>query len=229
MFERRAITLRMVFSVHSMEQEGENTMFQGVLLVVALSLDSFLTSLAYALRHISIPLKSAMVIAGISAGFLALSFALSTQFIQYLSPWIASFCSALVFAVLSVYSFFQSAIKGILKKNRQGITLRYGSIQIVLDIYLDEEKADQDHSKTLSVKEAIYLAVTLSFDSLFSGLALGFTLTYPFMIVCLDFLIALFSIYLPALCTRRFIAECSFDFGWLSAILFALLCILQLV
>ena len=49
-------------------------MFQGILLVIVLSLDSFLASLAYAARQIHIPLKSAIVIAGISAGFLGLSF-----------------------------------------------------------------------------------------------------------------------------------------------------------
>lgn len=204
-------------------------MLQGILLVVVLSLDSFLTSLAYAVRQIRIPIKSAMVIAGVSAGFLGISFLLSSQLIQLIPSWVASLWSAVVFAALSIFSFFQSAIKRIIRKNRQGITLHYGSIQIVLDIYLDEEKADQDHSKTLSVKEAFYLAVALSFDSLFSGLALGFSLTHPLWIVCFDFVIAMFSIYLPALCMKHFLSSCSFDLGWLSAILFAVLCILHFV
>ena len=160
-------------------------MFQGILLVIVLSLDSFLASLAYAARQIHIPLKSAIVIAGISAGFLGLSFLLSAQLSSILSPWIASLCSGIVFASLSVYALFQSAIKRLLRRKSRGIRLRYGGIRIVLDVYLDEEKADQDRSKTLSVREALYLAVALSFDSLFSGLALGLFFPHPFLICLL--------------------------------------------
>ena len=202
-------------------------MFQGILLVIVLSLDSFLASLAYAARQIHIPLKSAIVIAGISAGFLGLSFLLSAQLSSILSPWIASLCSGIVFASLSVYALFQSAIKRLLRRKSRGIRLRYGGIRIVLDVYLDEEKADQDRSKTLSVREALYLALALSFDSLFSGLALGLFLPHPFWIVAVDFGIALLSIALPTLCAHR-LYRCDLpDLDWLSAILFALLAILR--
>ena len=172
-------------------------------------------------------MKSAVVIAGISAGFLGLSFLLSAQLSSILSPWIASLCSGIVFASLSVYALFQSAIKRLLRRKSRGIRLRYGGIRIVLDVYLDEEKADQDRSKTLSVREALYLAVALSFDSLFSGLALGLFLPHPFWIVAVDFGIALLSIALPTLCAHR-LYRCGLpDLDWLSAILFALLAILR--
>ena len=122
---------------------------------------------------------------------------------------------------------FQSAIKRLLRRKSRGIRLRYGGIRIVLDVYLDEEKADQDRSKTLSVREALYLAVALSFDSLFSGLALGLFLPHPFWIVAVDFGIALLSIALPTLCAHR-LYRCGLpDLDWLSAILFALLAILR--
>ena len=49
-------------------------MFHGILLVLALSMDSLLAALAYALRGIRIPLTSALIIAAVSAGFLGLSF-----------------------------------------------------------------------------------------------------------------------------------------------------------
>ncbi|WP_075877562.1 MntP/YtaF family protein [Merdibacter massiliensis] len=204
-------------------------MLQGILLVIALSLDSCLASFAYTMRQIQIPFKSAVVIALISAAFLGFSFLLSVQFVQWIPSWIASICSASVFACLSIYSFFQSAIKRMLRKNRKGLTFRWGSMQIVLDIYLDEAKADQDHSCILSVKEAFYLAIALSFDSLFSGIALGFSLSHPVWIVVFDFIVALFSIYLPSLCMRSYLQHRSMDFGWLSAFLFALLALSRLL
>lgn len=49
-------------------------MIQGILLVIALSLDSFLAALAYAAKRIRIPFASAVVIASISACFLAFPF-----------------------------------------------------------------------------------------------------------------------------------------------------------
>ena len=115
-------------------------MIQGILLVIALSLDSFLAALAYAAKRIRIPFASAVVIASISACFLAFSFFLSAQIVQLIPIREASLCAGGVFAFLSLYSFFQSSIKRLLRRNRRGICLHYGNIAVVMDIYLDEKK-----------------------------------------------------------------------------------------
>ena len=203
-------------------------MLQGILFVTALCLDSLLASLAYASQKIRIPLKSAFVTAMISTLFLGLSFLLSAPLSSLLPAWAASLCSGLVFAAMSVYCAFQGAIKRLLSKKKRGIRLHYGSVQIVLDVYLDEKKADRDHSKTLSVKEACYLAITLSLDSLFSGLAMGFSLAHPLKIAALNFLAALLAIYLPARLADRLLRKSSYDLNWLSALLFAVLAWMRL-
>lgn len=198
-------------------------MIQGILLVIALSLDSFLAALAYAAKRIRIPFASAVVIASISACFLAFSFFLSAQIVQLIPVRAASLCAGGVFAFLSLYSFFQSSIKRLLRRNRRGICLHYGNIAVVLDIYLDEKKADRDNSKLLSIREAIYLAVALSFDSLFSGMALGFSVLRPLWIVGLDFMVALLSIYAGTIGGERFFHSRELELGWISGILFAIL------
>ena len=78
-------------------------MFHGILLVCALSVDSLLAALAYALRGIHIPLPSALIIAGVSAGFLGISFVSAIALGTLLSQEMASGLSALMFAGLSLY------------------------------------------------------------------------------------------------------------------------------
>ena len=92
-----------------------------------------------------------------------------------------------------------------------------------MDIYLDEKKADRDNSKLLSIREAIYLAVALSFDSLFSGMALGFSVLRPLWIVGLDFMVALLCIYAGTIGGERFFHSRELELGWISGILFAIL------
>ena len=96
----------------------------------------------------------------------------------------------------AVYSFFQSSLKRTLRHAaRRLLTFHCGGAVFVLEIYLDEEKADRDQSKVLTAAEAFYLAVALSLDSLLSGMALGLDITQPLMIVAADFAAALFSIF----------------------------------
>ena len=200
-------------------------MFHGILLVLALSMDSLLAALAYALRGIRIPLTSALIIAVVSAGFLGLSFLSAFALSTLISPQAAAVLSAVMFAGLSLYSFFQSSLKRMLRHAaRRLLTFHCGAV-FVLEIYLDEEKADRDQSKVLTAAEAFYLAVALSLDSLLSGMALGLDITQPLMIVAADFAAALFSIFAGSVLAVRASGFRRFDMGMISGFLYALLAV----
>lgn len=201
-------------------------MFHGILLVLALSMDSLLAALAYALRGIRIPLTSALIIAVVSAGFLGLSFLSAFALSTLISPHAAAVLSAVMFAGLSLYSFFQSSLKRMLRHAaRRLLTFHCGGAVFVLEIYLDEEKADRDQSKVLTAAEAFYLAVALSLDSLLSGMALGLDITQPLMIVAADFAAALFSIFAGSALAVRASGFRRFDTGMISGFLYALLAV----
>jgi len=66
-----------------------------------------------------------------------------------------------------------SFTKAIIRKNtnlNKKIKFSFFNINFILTLYADPEKADVDFSKTLSPKESVALAISLSFD----GLAVGF-------------------------------------------------------
>lgn len=199
-------------------------MLQGILLVTALSLDSFLAAFAYAVRKIRIPFYSAAIIALVSVFFLMLSFLLAALLVDLLPAWAVTLFSAFVFGGLSLYSFFQSSIKRMLRRCAHRLfRFHYGNVSFVLQIYLDEVQADQDRSKTLSAKEALYLAVALSLDSLLSGLAFGLALSDFTIVLIADFAVALASIYLGSCFGQSAACHSRFDLDWLSGALFALL------
>ena len=74
--------------------------------------------------------------------------------------------------------------------------LEYSGISfVVLDIYLDETKADADNSKLLSLKEALYLAVALSIDSLASGFALGISVCSLLPVLVISFCVGILAFW----------------------------------
>ena len=89
--------------------------------------------------------------------------------------------------MIGLSSLFQGTIKSFLGTyKRKKLSFEYSGISFVLDIYLDETKADADNSKLLSLKEALYLAVALSIDSLASGFALGISIVQPLPVLVIS-------------------------------------------
>lgn len=81
-------------------------MITSFLLVVALSLDSFLASLAYGAQKIRIPLRSTLLIALIGTSFLGVSIYTAGLFQKVLHPqYAAVFSFAIFFLMGSVHSF----------------------------------------------------------------------------------------------------------------------------
>ena len=163
-------------------------MWNAFLLVIALSLDSFLASLAYGGEHIRIPWKSAVLISLIGVLFLSFSLYTAAFIQQFIPPYICRMISFTIFFMIGLSSLFQGTIKSFLGTyKRKKLSFEYSGISFVLDIYLDETKADADNSKLLSLKEALYLAVALSIDSLASGFALGISIVQPLPVLVIRF------------------------------------------
>ena len=175
---------------------------------------------------IHIPLPSALIIAGVSAGFLGTIFCIGHR------AWHAAFARDGIGPVSAdvrgpePVSFFQSSLKRLLRHAaRRLLTFHCGGAVFVLEIYLDEAKADRDHSQVLSAVEAFYLAVALSLDSLLSGMALGLDISQPLLVVAADFIAALCSIFAGGMLARSTIGSLRFDMGLISGFLYAILAV----
>lgn len=174
-------------------------MIESLLLVIALSLDSFATSTAYAASGIRIPLRAGLILAAVSSAVLGLSLSASLLIQQWISPMACTVLSFALLAAMGLGCLCQSYIKDRLRKradNRKQMQFKISNIGFVLDIFLDETKADAGDSKTLSCKEAFALSIALSIDSLATGIGSGLAMDNHMLLVGLCFAFTLAAVLL---------------------------------
>ena len=199
-------------------------MIEVIILVSALSIDSFLASFAYSSEGIRIPFRCACLIAGIGVGFLGISLYCADLVNNFLSPILCRRIYCIIFLLMGFHALFEGAIKRFLRHRRnKAMTLSFHNIRLVFDIYLDETKADVDKSKYLSVKEAVYLAIALSLDGLVSGFAFGIQITQPVYVLVVSFSVGLISLIVGFAIGERIGKKYKLDCSWLSGLLFLFL------
>lgn len=205
-------------------------MVDSILLVIALSFDSFLASLAYGTEKIKIPIKSAILISLVGVVFLGLSLYTASYIQQYLPQDIASILSFVIFFLMGLSSLFQGTIKSFLKLcQRKRLKFSCKGIFFVLDVYVETTKADFDHSKRLVLKEALYLAIALSIDSLVSGFAFGIHIYNPFPVLCFSFCMGFFVVIAGSFIGCKTTAFANWNLSWLSGILFIILAVTKII
>lgn len=199
-------------------------MVQSFLLVIALSVDSFLASLAYGAERIKIPIKSALLISLIGVAFLSISLYTASFIQQFIPEDICSKIAFIIFFLIGISALFQGTIKSFLKTcERKKLEFSCKGISFVLDVYLDETNADMDNSKLLSLKEALYLAVALSIDSLVSGFALGISIEKPLPVLFISFCIGFIAVVAGSFIGRTTASVTKWNLSWISGVLFMIL------
>lgn len=204
-------------------------MIHSLLFVIALSMDSFLAAFAYGTRNIRIPWYSALLIASIGTVMLGFSVVIASWIHLILPGYAGKVLSCGLFLVIGISTIFQEVIKSLLKQHRnKTLKFAYSGMLFVIDVYIDETKADRDFSKILSAKEAIYLAIALSFDSLLSGLAFGLDQHSLYGILSLNFLVSFLTLGTGAFLGTKVQTKKNLNLSWFSGCLFLLLGILRL-
>lgn len=201
-------------------------MIETLLLVLALSLDAFVASIAYGTSKIKIPLSSVTIMSIICSSFLAISLFLGSVVKNFIPDKVTSITSFVILLVLGVYYLFESLIKTYLRKQQDAkkkLQVNICNLCFVLDIYLDETKADINHSKNLNAKESMYLATALSLDSIAVGFAgsLG-SINYIQVIIC-SLICGFVSIIFGAFLGRKIVEKSNLNLSWLSGLLLIIL------
>lgn len=203
-----------------------------VLLVLTLSLDTFVASIAYGTNRIKIPFSSMIIITTVCAFFLALSVFLGA-FLRILLPEnITIIISFLILLLLGIYYLFESLIKTYLdkkSKSNQKVKLKLFNIWFIIDIYIDETKADLDKSKTLNPKEALYLGLALSLDSLAIGFGSGLGNINYYYLIILSLISNMFAIWSGFFIGRKFVEKSKINLSWLAGIILIILAVLKLM
>lgn len=201
-------------------------MIEILLLVSSVCLDAFVASIAYGTNNIKIPLPCSILISFIGSLMLGISFIIGGTLKDYLPADISIFVGFSILMILGIYRLFEGLFKAFIRngyKNDKPLTFKLFDINFVLKVYADETMADFDKSKVLSLKESLYLAIALSFDSLAVGLG-GSLLTGNYIntvIVC--FVIGIIAIICGVYLGKKLVTKTNLDLSWLSGLTLMLL------
>ena len=207
-------------------------MLEILLLVLSVSIDSFIASISYGSSKIKIPLISALIVDIISSSMLGISLILGSFLQNYISINIAKIISFIILFFLGFYRLFESLLKSYINNKSKDLSLlkfKLFDLNFVLQVYANETKADIDKSKVLSYKEAIYLSVALSLDSLAVGFGSSLILTNYVQVFIVSIIIGLLAILLGSLLGKRFVDITNLSLAWLSGAMLIVLAFLRVL
>ncbi|MCF6463407.1 sporulation membrane protein YtaF [Clostridium sp. Cult1] len=204
---------------------------EALMLVLALSLDAFVASFAYGANKIEIPFTSIIIIDLVCVFFLAISVFFGELVKCFLSDYVTSIFGFLILFFLGVFYLFESIIKTYFKNkitSRSKVKVKLFDIWLIIDIYVDEIKADFDNSKRLNSREALYLAVALSLDSLAIGFSSGLGNINILLIIFMSFIFHILTIWSGLLIGKKFAEKSKINLSWITGILLICLAFLKL-
>lgn len=201
------------------------------LVVFTLSLDAFVASIAYGTNKIKMPFKSMIIIDIICTSLLAISIFLGTLVKKTLPEGTTIIISFTILILLGIFYLLEGVIKTYIKNNLildKKIKFKLFNIWFIISVYMDEIKADLDNSKTLSSKEALYLAIALSLDSLAIGFGSSLGSINCISIIFLSLIINMIAIWSGLAIGKRFVEKVKIDLSWLAGVILIILAFLKL-
>lgn len=203
---------------------------ENLLLVLALSLDAFVASIGYGTNRIKIPFSSILIISLLCSSSLGISLFLGSQFKKVLSGNLGPIISFIILILLGIYYLFEGILKSYLKDKSSGkVKIKLFNIWLIIDIYIDGTKADLNLSKTLDPKEALYLAIALSLDSLAVGFASSLGNVNYLSVIGLSIVVGIISIWAGLGLGKKLVEKVDINLSWLSGILLIILAVLKLI
>ena len=171
------------------------------LLAAALCLDTLFVCIAYGSSGIRIPFFSRIVLSAVPAAAFALSLLAGTLIRAYIPEASFRWIGFTVLMAVGLQSLFGPRLRSALRRRlNRGITFRLKNLSVALSVCADSRSADLDHSRSLSPGEAALLSLSVSLDSLFTGLSvtagpmrlialIAFTLIFSILVCCAGILI----------------------------------------
>lgn len=207
-------------------------MVESLLLVCSICLDAFVASIAYGSNKIKIPVISSMVISIVGAVVLGVSLFLGSLIKDFLPGNLPITLSFSILMILGIYRLFESLFKGYIQKHittEKSFSFKLFDFNFILQIYADETKADIDKSKVLSIKESLYLAIALSFDSLAVGFGSSLAGVNYIQTIILCFIVGLCATCIGSFIGKKLVEKTNIDLSWLSGVILMVLAITKII
>ncbi len=204
---------------------------ESIILVTALSLDAFVASFAYGTNKIKIPILSALILTVICSLTLTISLFIGALIRPYLHETVTHVLCFMILFILGITKLFDSSIKAYIRKKKtlnKQIAFKALNLHFILNIYADPKIADKDDSRTLSLSEAISLALALSIDGLAVGLGAALANVNSLIIIITSLFIGMVAVMGGSLLGEKISEKINLDLSWLSGLLLVILAIMKL-
>lgn len=208
------------------------TIVEALIIVTALSMDALVSGFAYGANDIRIPITSNLIINIICSTILTISLLFGRVISTFLPGTLTMvLCSCILF-LLGFSKIFDWFIKRLIRKHKQlnkKVKFSAFNLGFILTIYANPENADDDHSKVLAGKEAVYLAIALSLDSMVAGIGAGISNINIFWAIVFSLFTDMIAVWLGSYIGRKITKKTSIDLSWIGGLLLIGLALMKLV
>ena len=208
------------------------SIFQAFFLVLALSLDTFTAGVALGTQKITVPFQSVLAISLTCSASLWLAISLGGWIGNWISPRTGAVIGCIILVMMGSVRLFDGVIKELLRRcceNKEGMVFYRKNLKIFLQVCVDSAQADFNRSQSLSVPEAISLAVALSVDGLAAGVGAGILDVSHWLVFLIAMLINLFAVHLGCRTGIRFSRKHEQDISWVAGALLIVLGLIKLI
>lgn len=164
-------------------------LLSALLFSISSNLDNVVVGIAYGLKKIKIGILTNFIIALITSIGTLLSMSVGIYIANFLPNYISNAFGAGAIVVLGGYFVIQSIIKLIYDKTSKEVALKD-----INDMIEYAEKSDLDNSGDINIKESIFVALSLTFNNLGTGIAASITGVSIKLTVILTFIFSFLSI-----------------------------------
>lgn len=199
---------------------------QTVLLIVALSVDVFLASVACGTEHIKIEKKTALCISAVCSGVLFLSLTLGKLLDGVMKERYTTYLCFFGLLLVGIFKLVEYGIKVYIKKYKflcKRVKITFSQLNFILSIYNNPAMADKDRSSNMSVTEGIFFALAMSMDGFFGGLGATFLGINVWWTTLLNFIFGVAAVLAGCFAGKKVALRQDRDLSWIGGALFVLL------
>lgn len=177
-----------------------------ILLALSLSIDSIGIGITYGLRNTRIPFFSKLILFFISVFFTTISLMIGNLITNFLPDYIANLIGSFILIFIGIWILFQIFHKT--SSNKCNVNLNEPKIYslfikflgITIQIIKEPKSSDLDDSKIIDPKEALFLGIALSIDSISVSIGSGITglnfFGFPILVASFHMLFLFFGKFL---------------------------------
>lgn len=205
---------------------------QTFLLIVALSVDVFLASVACGTEQIKIEKKTALCISAVCSGVLFLSLLAGNLLDGVIKEEYTAYLCFAVLLLIGIFKLTEYGIRAYIKKHKflcKRVKISFSQLNFILSIYNNPVMADRDRSSVMSVSEGIFFALAMSVDGFFGGLGAAFLEIDVLRTVLLNFLLSFAAVGVGCFAGKQAARKRDGDYSWIGGALFVLLALSKIV